>query len=112
VAVQRWGKHPQARFLLGDITAAGLPAADYVLCSGTLNYRHRQAGWVQTAITALFAACKKALAFNLLSRVEDPEGILVAYNADAILQYCRTLTPHTQQVTGYCPGDFTVYMYH
>jgi len=110
-AIKKYGKHPQVCFQLADFDTDELPEADYVLLSGSLNYRNSDPGFIYKMIAKLFAACKIAMGFNLLNDVYDPIGILVAYNMEAINDYCRTLTGNTILHKDYTQGDFTIWMY-
>jgi len=110
-AIKKYGGHPQVSFQLADFDTDELPEADYVLLSGSLNYRNSDPGFIYKMIAKLFAACKIAMGFNLLNDVYDPIGILVAYNMEAINEYCRTLTSNTILHKDYTQGDFTIWMY-
>lgn len=110
VAVERYGNWPRTRFLLGDFTSAELPQADYVLCSGALSYRHRDADLIPQMLDKLFRACRLGVGFNLLSQVAQAEGILVAYDPRTTFELCRRLTLSVRLVEGYLPDDFTVFL--
>jgi hypothetical protein len=68
--------------------------------------------FVVKTIEKLFLTCRKGFGFNLLSQVDPPNGLLVAYDPQFIETYCRLLTPKTKLVQGYRANDFTVFMYH
>jgi trans-aconitate methyltransferase len=110
VAARRYAHLPETTFYLGDFCNAGLPQADYVLVSGSLNYHNSDPGFIYNIITKLYQTSRIALGFNLLSKI-DPGGILVAYDADNIMQHCRTLSNRVILQNDYCDGDFTVWMY-
>jgi SAM-dependent methyltransferase len=104
-------RYPEWRFEAGDILAS--PAswtADYVLAGGLFTFS--DLGLMQATVAAMFAACTRALAFNVLSgwasRAEPDE-----FHADplATLEFCRTLTPWVTLRHDYLPQDFTIYMY-
>lgn len=110
VASERY-QLPNTTFLMGDFFTAELPHADYVLLSGSLNYKSSDPDFIYKMITKLFNACEMACGFNLLSKINDPGGILMAYDPDKIMSYCRTLTNNLVLHNQYCDGDFTVWMY-
>jgi len=110
IASERYAHLPETAFYLGDFCNAELPPADYVLASGSLNYHSSEPGFICNTITKLYHTSRVAFGFNLLSKI-DPGGILVAYDADNIVQHCHTLTPKVVLHDNYLEGDFTVWMY-
>jgi SAM-dependent methyltransferase len=96
----------------GDFLRVPLPRSDYVLASGSLNYRNRAPRFIYEAIERLFASCRLGLGFNLLSWEPPGGGPLTAYDPAVIVAFCQTLAPRVQLVEGYREGDFTVFMYH
>jgi SAM-dependent methyltransferase len=96
----------------GDFLREALPASDYVLASGALNYRQRDPRFICQAITKLFASCHLGLGFNLLSWEPVGGGPLAAYDPATILDFCQQLAPHAELLEGYWEGDFTVFVYH
>lgn len=96
----------------GDFLRQSLPPADYVLASGALNYRQRDARFIYQAIEQLFGSCQLGLGFNLLSWEPAGGGPLAAYDPATILAFCRQLAPRAELLEGYWEGDFTVFMYH
>lgn len=111
IAIERYGNDKQAKFLLGDFTTADLDEVDYILCSGALSYSNRDPDFIKNIITKLFTACKLGLGFNLLNKVKNPGGILVAYDPAEIMDSCRHLTDSVQIRQNYLPDDFTVFLY-
>lgn len=111
VAINRYGSFPGAGFLLGDFTADALPRADYVIASGALSYHCVQPRFIFNMIDKLFAATGIGLGFNLLSKVDYAEGILVAYDPAIILAYCRTLSSRVELRPNSIGDDFTVFLY-
>jgi len=110
VAVERYGHLPGTTFLFGDFTTANLAVADYVLACGSLNYHNNEPGFIYRIINKLYNTCNIALGFNLLSNIL-PLGILVAYDVDAIVNYCSKLSPNVVLHRGYTDDDFTVWVY-
>jgi SAM-dependent methyltransferase len=111
VAIERYGHLPETAFFLGDCYAAALPTMDYVIACGSLSYYSSNPGFIYQTIAKLFNTCRIAFGFNLLSRVVASGGILVAYDPESILKYCRTLTGNVILHQGYFDDDFTVWMY-
>jgi len=101
---------PTTTFVYGNFIKYMLPAVDYVFASGSLNYQATDADFIFKAIDKLYAACNYGFAFNLLSYIV-PNGLLVAYNSNEIISYCRSKCAEVKLVNNYDPGDFTVYMY-
>lgn len=112
VATERYGGKPDTTFYLGDCAGANLPNMDYVLCSGMLNYHTTTPDYVTTMIRKLFNNCSVGLGFNLLSRVNAEDQILVAADMDQIVAYCGTLAHRVMLHKGYLDDDFTIFMYH
>lgn len=111
VATQRYGREKNVILLQGDFLDPAMPMTDFVLASGSLNYRHSDDDFVYKAIEALFANCRIALGFNLLSGGVVPNTLLKAYHPDDILRFCHTLSGRVQLQSGYWPDDFTVFIY-
>jgi SAM-dependent methyltransferase len=110
LARARYGHAPDVTLATGDFLRAPLLPSDYVLASGSLNYRHRNPRFIYEAIEKLYASCRRGLGFNLLSWEPADGGPLSAYDPTAIVAFCRTLAPSVQLVEGYRDGDFTVFM--
>lgn len=110
IAVERHGSRPRTRFLLGDLATARLEPHDYVLVSGALNYRNRDPGHLFRMIARLWEACRRGVAFNLLGHVRNPEGLLAAYEPEAVLAHVRTLDPNAVLQQGYLDHEFTVFL--
>jgi SAM-dependent methyltransferase len=109
-AMRRYGNLPQNSFLKGDFMTMNLPTADFVLASGSLNYRSSDPDFIFKAITKLYRACHRGLTFNLLKHMM-PDGLLVAYDPAKILRYCRTHSARVELLCGYAKEDFTIYMH-
>lgn len=95
----------------GDFLRTPLPAADYVLASGALNYRSRNPRFIYQAIEKLYGNCRIALGFNLLSWEPAEGGPLASYEPAKVLAFCRQLAPRAELLEGYWEGDFTVFVY-
>jgi len=110
-AIELNKNYTAARFCKGDFMKAELPLVDYVLLSGSLNYKRADPEFIFKAISKLFNQSKIALGFNLLSEIKNPDGILTAYSPQQIVDYCQTLSPHIIFKDNYAGYDYTVIMY-
>ncbi len=112
IALRRYGKNPQARFLLGEFATTPLPKSDYVICCGALNYRNSDTGYLQRMIVRLFDAARFGVGLNLLGKVDCDEGILVAHAADEVLAFCRMISPCAELIETPQDDNFTVLLFH
>lgn len=111
-ALDRYSHLPNTFFFEGDFSASDLPKVDYVIASGSLNYRNSDNLYVLKMIEKLFKNSRLGLGFNLLHKVEPPNGIIEAYNPVFITEFCRKLTPHVVLIEDYYGEDYTVFIYH
>lgn len=111
VALQRFGRNRNARFLRGDFATTQLPVADYVICCGALNYRSTNPGYVFEMIARMFASCRLGLGVSLLSAVDFADGILAAYSPQAVLGFCQQLASRVELHEDYGCDDFMVFLY-
>lgn len=112
LAVQRYGSRANCTFYRAEFGSVALPEADYVLCSGALNYRHSEPGYLQRMIVKFFSAARQGMAINLLRRVDFPDGVLVAYDPDEVLDFCRKIAPHAvMHDCGAAADNYTVLLY-
>lgn len=111
VAVKNYGDLPDTAFYLGDFSSVPLTQVDYVLASGAMGYRSSDPDFVLQTITRLFAACRFGFGFNMLSRVENPDGILAAHDPESVLSHCRGLANRVVFRDDYLDDDFAVFMY-
>jgi SAM-dependent methyltransferase len=112
VAVQKYGDDSNAHFLLGEFNAAVLPKADFVICCGALNYRNSDFDYLPRSISRLFDACTIGVGLNLLREVDFPDGILITWTLDEVLESCRQLAPNVAVVDDPQENYFTVFLYH
>jgi SAM-dependent methyltransferase len=96
---------------VGNFLEEALPATDYILASGSLNYRQPDKEFIFKAIRTLYAQCRLGLGFNLLSGGVEPDTLLIAYDAQEITRFCYTLSAKVVLHQDYWPNDFTVFMY-
>lgn len=114
---------PRARFAVRDVLASGLPARfDYVLASGTFNVRvSDHDAWMRDAVDTMYASCRRAVAFNLLTPVppEHPDRELLDrlygdlfYHApvEPLVAWCRGRARRVEVRTCYREWDATVLM--
>jgi SAM-dependent methyltransferase len=109
-ALRRHWNSNHATFMARNFLNRELPFADYVFASGSLNYASSDPGYIYKAINTLFDHCRSGLAFNLLHTVAE-NGLLVAYEPELILDYCRTLSSRVEYRDGYAADDFTIWLY-
>jgi tetratricopeptide (TPR) repeat protein len=110
-------KHEGVAFERRDILAAP-PARrfDFVVCSGTLNFRiadHER--WVTAMIARMYELCEKAVVVNFLNgalppplrtQVTEPQRFARLWPED-VARFSRTLTPHVEIVEAW-GSTFTV----
>lgn len=100
-----------AAFYLGDFMQGTLPVVDYILVSGSLNYKNNDPDFIFKTIAHLYIHCNIALGFNLLSKTVNPDGILMAYVPKIISDFCKTLSDTVVVKENYIENDFTVMVY-
>jgi SAM-dependent methyltransferase len=110
-AIHRYGDLPDTAFISGNFLSQNIPAMDYVLLSGSLNYSNTDPDFIFKAISHLYGSCSQGLGFNLLCRVPE-NGLLVAYKPEKIFAYCQTLSKKVLLKNDYAKEDFTVFLYH
>lgn len=109
-ANKRYGKLPKCSFIQGDFMSDEIPASDYVIASGSLNYFSSDPDFIYKAIVKLFAQSKFGMGFNLLSSI-IPNGFLVAYDQQKILTFCQTISRKALLINDYSEEDFTIFLY-
>ncbi|EHQ27167.1 methyltransferase domain-containing protein [Mucilaginibacter paludis] len=107
----RYGHNPRVTFLPGNFMYSKLPICGYTIACGSLSYHSADPDFVFKAIARLYENCKLGLGFNLLRSIPVNE-LIVAYNPQVILSYCRTLSAKCIMLDDYVEDDFTVFMYH
>ncbi|PXY42407.1 hypothetical protein DMB65_04040 [Flavobacterium cheongpyeongense] len=110
-AIEKNKDFPDTTFYLGDFMQGNLPVVDYVLVSGSLNYKNSDPDFIFKAIAHLYAHCNKGLGFNLLSDTINTDGILMTYSPKTITDFCKTLSNSVVVEDNYVDGDFTVMVY-
>jgi len=112
IALQRHSKDSRARFLLGEFGSTVLPRSDFVICCGSLNYRNSDVGYLHRMIVRLFEASTIGTAISLLSKVDFPDGVLVSYTPEKVLDFCRQITPYCTLIESSKGDSFTLFLYH
>ncbi len=111
IAVTRYGKDPNTKFLRGDFQSCLLPMSDYVICCGGLNYRTSKPDNIYQMINKLFDSCRVGLGLNILKNVDFEDGILMPYSSSKIFDFCRTLTSKIDMKDNQNKNNFTVFVY-
>jgi SAM-dependent methyltransferase len=111
-AVEHYSNTGETSFFEGDVTRAGLPFTDYILASGLFNYPNTDAEHLFKTIVKLFHNCRLGFGFNLLSKTDDTNALLVTHDPKEIVEFCKTLSTKVVLKEGYYENDFTVMVYH
>lgn len=110
-AIRRHGNLPGTHFLQADFMNTGLPEVDLVVACGSLNYKTENVLFAYSAISRMWEAASRGVAFNMLDdRLLGDDSILAGYDPDEILSFCRNLDPEAEIVRDYSPEDFTILM--
>jgi SAM-dependent methyltransferase len=103
------GNWPGADFHVRDLYASTEERAfDYVVASGLFQFADPLR--LRVGVERMWALCRKAVAFNFLTRADDTPGEHW-HDPLAVLAFCRTLTPRVVLRMDYLPNDATVYLY-
>lgn len=108
-ARHRYRNWPQTSFISGNFVNDPLPLTDYVVACGSLNYHNNDPDFIFKAIAKLYTHCRRGFMFNLLSHV-IPNGLIVAYNPQKIMEYCFSLSKQVILKNDYSDEDFTVFI--
>ncbi|SHM90654.1 class I SAM-dependent methyltransferase [Mucilaginibacter sp. OK098] len=109
-AISRYGHLPKTTFISGNFNTIDLPLTDYVVASGSLNYKSEDPQYIFKAISTLFNSCRLGLGFNLLNKI-IPNELIVAYDPIQIMDYCASICREVKLTSDYSDEDFTTYMY-
>ena len=111
-ARERFAGARNAVFFQSDFSQEELPEVDYVIASGALGYRCDQPDYYRAMLCKFYAAARRGLAFNMLDVETFPgHSLLVGHNRLAVLEFCRTLSPRVELITGYLGDDFSIFIY-
>ncbi|PQJ84682.1 class I SAM-dependent methyltransferase [Aliivibrio sifiae] len=98
-------------FIKGDFSSTTLPIVDIVVASGSLNYRARNKTYHAKVIRIMYEKAEEAVIFNLLNSDHfESSSLLEAHNPELVLNYCLSLCPNSELITGYTNEDFTIVM--
>ncbi len=106
-------KHPDAKLLCGELFDFELESQsfDWVTLSGAMNEQlHDEGVYARKMIAAMFALCRKGLAFNMLDARTLKAHDLQSVEPQEMLDYCQSLCADVQMRDDYLPNDFTIYM--
>lgn len=110
-ATQAYGHLPNTQFFQSDFLTAGLPEVDFVIASGSLNYRSENQLHPWQSITRMWEIANKGVIFNLLDANSfRPTSLLTGYMPEQVLDFAKQLDPHAEIRHDYLPDDFTIYM--
>jgi SAM-dependent methyltransferase len=108
---EKYKTQHNACFLLGDFSKADLGCYDYIIASGTFNYKNSNPHFIYLTIAHFFSLSKISFSFNLLDNIEIPDGYLMTYNKNEILEFCKKLSPNVILKDDYLNGEYTVIMW-
>ncbi len=117
-------RHPSRQFLHGDfladgnISAGGPGRFDYVVCNGILTQKLAATTLEMNAharrlIAALFAACRRGCAFNVMTTHVNYQADNLYYrNPAELLAWCMSeLTPRVRLDHAYPLYEYTLYLH-
>jgi SAM-dependent methyltransferase len=113
-------RHPHRSFLQGDfLEVETLGTFDYVICNGILTQKLAASTLdmnthARRLITALFAACRRGCAFNVMTTYVNYQVDNLYYrNPAELLAWCMAeLTSHVRLDHAYPLYEYTLYLYH
>lgn len=109
-------RRPDLRLVGGSIQDDSVLAGesfDYVFASGIFyTYAAGADRVLQASVRRMWSLARRGVAFNALG-THAPDQVAGEYYADpqAVLRFCRELSPCAELVIGYHPRDFTVYLH-
>lgn len=112
-------RHPRRHFVHGDfLTAEGLGGFDYVVCNGILTQKLAATtlemnDHARRLIAALFAACRRGIAFNVMTTHVNYQADNLYYrNPAELLAWCMSeLTPRVRLDHAYPLWEYTLYLH-
>ena len=108
-ARQEWPLIHSPTFQVRDLyDSTEVEAFDYVVASGLFQFA--PSVQLERGVARMFALCRKAVAFNVLTRTDGTPGEM-AVAPRVLLDLCTRLTPRVVLRTDYLPNDATVYLY-
>lgn len=111
-AKKQFEHQDNCEFIKGDFSSKKLPVADIVVASGSLNYRARNKTYHAKVIREMYEKAEEAAIFNLLNnKYFKKSRLLEAHDPEQVFNYCLSLCPNSQLITGYADEDFTIVMH-
>lgn len=109
-------KDIKPNFILGDFMEYQFNQVfDYVVASGTFNFRLKeldQYEYIDFILQKAFEVCKEGLAFNFLSdRVNFESDLLFNYNPEKLLTMAYKLSRNVVLRSDYMPFDFSLFIF-
>ncbi|MBM4021134.1 MAG: class I SAM-dependent methyltransferase [Planctomycetes bacterium] len=112
-------RHPGRRFIHGDFLSLADPGGfDYVVCNGILTQKLAATTLEMNAharrlIAALFAACRRGVAFNVMTTHVNYQADNLYYrNPAELVAWCMSeLTPWVRLDHAYPLWEYTVYLH-
>jgi trans-aconitate methyltransferase len=105
-------KYPGVHVAIDDIFAITKPY-DYIFASGSLSYTVQDTDtFYQTMIRKMYDLATIGVGFNMLDDdYYTRDNVYAVYDAEKILDFCRTFAARAYLIRGYSEGDFTVFLY-
>lgn len=105
-------KYPAGDFRGDDLFAIDQPF-DYVIASGSLSFMVADNdAFYESMIRKMYTLAAIAVGFNMLdSGYYERDAIYASYDPGEIADICERFAQRTYVVSGYTPGDFTVFLY-
>ncbi len=111
VAKKRFGKLDNTFFLKADFHTAVFPKVDFIVASGSLNYRSTNPEHPWNVIEKMWLSAEKGVAFNLLDKNSfEDDAILCGYDQTDVFEYCKQMSSNVKLFDGYLSDDFTIFM--
>jgi SAM-dependent methyltransferase len=84
---------------------------DWVILSGAMNEQfHDDGEYARQLIAKMYGLCRKGVAFNMLDARYIQAHDLQSVDPQAMLAYCKTITPSSTLRDDYLKNDFSIYM--
>jgi trans-aconitate methyltransferase len=105
-------KYPGVDVAIDDIFQITKPY-DYIFASGSLSYTVKDNdAFYESMIRKMYDLATIGVGFNMLDDdYYNRDAVYAVYNAEMILDFCRTFAARAYLIRGYSEGDFTVFLY-
>lgn len=86
---------------------------DYAIASGSFSFTvENNDAFYKSIIRKMYDLVNLGIGFNMLDGdYYNSDEIYAVYDAEEILDYCRTFAARAYLIRGYSEGDFTVFLY-